>query len=123
MTGTSQATAFVTGVAALIMSRFPDFTPEKVIKHLTQTGDLDQRLSGKTKFKKRLNTYRALTILDSGVSATGIVAKNMKNTPKKAFTIESTNLDEAKGTDGSGLADFVKRMQKELKKDITTSTK
>ncbi len=125
MTGTSQATAFVTGVAALIMSRFPDYNPQKIIKHLTQTGDLDQRLSGKTKFKKRLNTFRALTILDSGVSATGIMASNTKNIPKNTFTMKDS-ADEASvattGDEFSGLSSFAKRMQKELSKTVNTAT-
>ncbi len=123
MTGTSQATAFVTGVAALIMSRFPDFTPSKVIKHLTQTGDFDQRLSGKTKHKKRLNTYRALTILDSGVGVTGIVAKNMQNSPETKFSIESTTDRSTSATDETGLASFVKRMKKEISKNVKTADK
>ena len=73
MTGTSQATAFVTGVAVLILSKFPDLSAYKVIRHLTETGDLDvKRLKGKTRFRKRLNTYRALAMLDQGVSASGV---------------------------------------------------
>ncbi len=126
MTGTSQATAFVTGVAALILARFPDFTPQKIIKHLTQTGDLDQRLSGKTKYKKRLNTYRALTILDSGVSASGIVAKNTVNIKKDAFTIKENKgltTEAFGGTDNSrGLSSFAKSMKEELSKTINTAT-
>ena len=76
MTGTSQATAFVTGVAALIMSKYKDFDAQKIIKHITLTGDLDPNLVGKTIYRKRLNTYRALAMLDQGVSATGIIAAN-----------------------------------------------
>lgn len=76
MTGTSQATAFVTGVAALIMSRYRDFNIEKVIKHIISTGDWDPKLAGKTIYRKRLNTYRALVMLDQGVSATGTIATN-----------------------------------------------
>ena len=79
MTGTSQATAFVTGVAALIMSKFRDFNAQKIIKHLTVTGDLDVNLKGKTIYRKRLNTYRALAMLDQGVSATGTIANNVSH--------------------------------------------
>lgn len=85
MTGTSQATAFVSGVAALLMSQFRDFDAKRVIKHLTQTGDLDQRLANKTRYKKRLNAYRALAILDNGVGLTGVVARNTTNIKKEAF--------------------------------------
>ena len=77
MTGTSQATAFVTGVAVLIMSKFKDYTVEKIIRHITETGNLEQKtLRGKTRHQKRLNAYRALAITDSGVSLTGTILKN-----------------------------------------------
>ncbi|MCB0421720.1 MAG: S8 family serine peptidase [Bdellovibrionales bacterium] len=77
MTGTSQATAFVTGVAALIMTKYPDFSAEKVIKHITQTGDKEtKKLAGKTRYQTRLNTYRALAFQDQGVNFNGSVALN-----------------------------------------------
>lgn len=79
MTGTSQATAFVTGVAVLILSKFPDLSAYKLIRHLTETGDLDvQRLGGKTRFRKRLNTYRAIAMLDQGMSASGAFANGVQ---------------------------------------------
>ena len=111
MTGTSQATAFVTGVAALIMAKFRGLTPKQVISHLTQTGDLDSKLSGKTIYKKRLNTYRALTILDQGVSATGIIASNTQNLGK-SFTVGSANTTKASSSlnlFGAALKEAVKR--------------
>lgn len=87
MTGTSQATAFVTGVATLIRSRYPDFSFRQIIKHLTVTGDLDMNLNGKTIHRKRLNTYRALVMLGEGVSATGVVADNVLST--KVFSLNN----------------------------------
>lgn len=89
LTGTSQATAFVTGVAALILARFPDFKADRIIKHLTQTGDLeDAKLKGKTKHRKRLNTYRALAMLDEGVGVTGVVATNATTSNPLSFAAE-----------------------------------
>ena len=85
MTGTSQATAFVTGVAALILSRYPDFNFKKVIQHLTVTGDLERNLNGKTIHRKRLNTYRALAMLSQGVSATGAIANNLSGPAPSGF--------------------------------------
>lgn len=77
MTGTSQATAFATGVAVLVLAKFPDLSSHKIIRHLTETGDLDvEHLKGKTRFRKRLNTYRALSMLDLGASASGAVVVN-----------------------------------------------
>ena len=85
MTGTSQATAFVTGVAALIMSYNSDFKPDHIRRYLTQTGDLDPKLKGKTIYRKRLNTYNALTTLDQGVGLTGVIAENSVNINRYEF--------------------------------------
>jgi subtilisin family serine protease len=90
MTGTSQATAVVTGVAALIKARFADFDAQRIIRHITETGDLEPvKLAGKTRFQKRLNAYRALAILDSGVSVSGAIPVNMNHIPKEQFALET----------------------------------
>ena len=62
MTGTSQATAFVTGVAALILSQHPSFSPATVRWVLTNTADHPASLKGKIKAGK-LNAYKALQLL------------------------------------------------------------
>lgn len=73
MTGTSQATAFATGVAVLVMSTHPNLkTPADVIEHLVQTGETDAALTGKTRTRAVLNAYRALAMVDTGVTAAGI---------------------------------------------------
>lgn len=72
MTGTSQATAFATGVAVLVMSTHPNLkTPAEVIEHMVQTGETEAALAGKTRTRAVLNAYRALAMIDSGVSAAG----------------------------------------------------
>ena len=98
MTGTSQATAFVTGVATLILSRYPDFSFRQIIKHLTVTGDLDMNLNGKTIHRKRLNTYRALAMLGQGVSATGIIADNVPSA--KTFSLSNNQTMNPKSQGG-----------------------
>ncbi|MCM2280244.1 MAG: S8 family serine peptidase [Bdellovibrionaceae bacterium] len=76
LTGTSQATAFASGVAALAMAKYGlQRRPEHLVSTLTLTGDVDTRLIGKTKYKTRLNAYRALTIEGRGVSATGVITE------------------------------------------------
>lgn len=89
MTGTSQATAFVTGVAALIMAYNSDFKPDHIRRYLTMTGDLDPKLDGKTIYQKRLNTYKALTTLDQGVGLTGVIAENSVNMNRYEFASDS----------------------------------
>lgn len=73
MTGTSQATAFVTGAAALIMSHKNQyFKAEDVKKYILSTGDSSSSLLAKTKTSRQLNLFKALTILGSETSMSGI---------------------------------------------------
>ncbi len=88
MTGTSQATAFVSGVAALLMAHNPDFDANQVSKYIKSTGDVIDSLKGKTRYNRKLNSYRALSILDQNVGATGVVADNTSNLPKESFSSE-----------------------------------
>jgi subtilisin family serine protease len=77
LSGTSQATAFATGVAALVMAKNNLYrAPEKLIENLVRTGDPDGRLIGKTKYRVSLNSYRALAIEETGVAAAGERAAN-----------------------------------------------
>ncbi len=71
LTGTSQATAFVTGAAVLIMAHHRDFNPIDVKKYILATGDATMNLAKKTRSMKQLNLYKALTILDQGVAVNG----------------------------------------------------
>ncbi len=89
MTGTSQATAFVTGVAALVMANNRDLKPKQVIKHITSTGDIETTLEGKTKTQRRLNSYRALAILDQGLGVTGVVAENTARMKSSQFALKN----------------------------------
>ncbi|GIL18643.1 MAG: hypothetical protein BroJett040_23940 [Oligoflexia bacterium] len=82
MTGTSQATAFVTGAAVLVMAHKDSVNPDQVKKYILATGDSDQSLLQKTRTSRKLNLFKSLAILDGGVSASGVVAANadgMKN--------------------------------------------
>ncbi len=81
MTGTSQATAFVSGAAALVMAHRRAFSAEDVKKYILSTGDAQTQLFAKTRTSRQLNLYKALTILDQGVAATGVIAPNSANIP------------------------------------------
>ncbi len=88
MTGTSQATAFVSGVAALIMAYNRDFKAKDVKKYILKTGDSYEWLRGKTGTSKKLNIYKALTTLDQGVGASGVVASNTMHMKHGAFKLD-----------------------------------
>lgn len=91
MTGTSQATAFVTGVAALVMSHNRDFTSSDVRKYVLATGDEYPTLLSKTGTAKVLNSYKALVSLDKGVSLSGVMAANTALVGKKAFASDQSS--------------------------------
>jgi subtilisin family serine protease len=83
MTGTSQATAFVTGAAVLVMANKQGAsTAVEVKKYILATGDAQTQLASKTRTSRQLNLYKALTILDQGVSASGIVTVNVDSMKK-----------------------------------------
>ena len=60
MTGTSQATAFVTGIAALMLSKNPNLTPQQIKKMISQTVDPISGLKNQIKSGGRVNAYQAL---------------------------------------------------------------
>ncbi len=79
MTGTSQATAFVTGAAVLVMAHKNNSDVAEVKKFILSTGDTQVHLLSKTKTARKLNLFKALTMLDSGTSASGVIAANTAN--------------------------------------------
>jgi len=88
LTGTSQATAFASGVAALVMANNPQLKKaDKIIKYLTKTGDTDERLAGKTRYRKRLNSYKALAIQDSDLTLTGIQTTAPANSEARKLSL------------------------------------
>lgn len=100
LTGTSQATAFVAGAAAVVMAYKGNFSYEDTKKYLLATGDGEETLVNKTKTARKLNLYKALTMLDSGIGVTGIQAANITNeTP--VFSPDSRLFVNKGGGDGS----------------------
>ncbi|MBY0385931.1 S8 family serine peptidase [bacterium] len=76
LTGTSQATAFATGLAVLIKANNPELNYLAIKEHILKTGDEYPWLRSKTGTSKKLNIYKALTALDQGVGASGVLASN-----------------------------------------------
>jgi len=60
MTGTSQATAFVSGLSALILSENPNLNPQQVRAIISKTTDPISELKGKIASGGKINAYRAL---------------------------------------------------------------
>lgn len=80
MTGTSQATAFVTGAAALVMSHKNQyFSAAEVKNYILATGDTSSSLIAKTKTSRQLNLFKALTILGSETGLTGIAKPRVQD--------------------------------------------
>lgn len=70
MTGTSQATAFVTGAAVLVMAHKDLYNnATEVKKYILATGDSSTSLMAKTKTSRQLNLFKALTILEGQKTA------------------------------------------------------
>ena len=71
MTGTSQATAFATGAAVLVMDYYKMRSPQMIIKQLAMTGyDKKKKyLKEKTAFGYRLDIFRALRIRNRFVNS------------------------------------------------------
>lgn len=114
LTGTSQATAFVSGAAAVLLAHQSQFTAEMVKKHLIMTGDSESSLLGKTRTARKLNLYKALTVLDSGVSATGVVAVNTYNM-KNAF-VSDPNASIGNDYSPSKVSQFGKSLLESIEK-------
>lgn len=70
MTGTSQATALTTGIAALIQMKNPWLnSPEKLIQRLVQAGKKNSSLEFKTENMKQLNIVKSLRSRDRHISS------------------------------------------------------
>jgi subtilisin family serine protease len=113
MTGTSQATAYVSGAAVLVMARRGSYKAEDVKKYLLATGDAMESLSMKTRTSRRINFYNALTILDQGVGLSGVVAANLQG--KSNVFASDPNLNKSNNS-AADASDFGKALLKILEK-------
>jgi subtilisin family serine protease len=86
MTGTSQATAFVTGVAALKLSTLPPhFKATDLISLLIKSGKWDENLKEKIKNPVVIDSSRALATKTEKQDANGEVISNTKDLPQDLF--------------------------------------
>ena len=117
MTGTSQATAFVTGAAALVMSHKTGFKYSDVKKYILSTGDVLPSLVDKTKTSRKLNLYKALTILDEDMTASGVRAVNdSKVKMLSTKQVEATSSIQSTAQFGKNLIEALEK-EKDHKKE------
>jgi len=115
MTGTSQATAFVTGGAVLVMAHKDQISAEDVKKYILSTGDSQSSLLAKCRTSKQLNLFKALTVLDSGIGVSGVIAANTADMNK--FTVDpqaSLQGTRNPGSDNRGISSFGKALMQNL---------
>jgi thermitase len=73
MTGTSQATAFVSGIAALLLSHNKTLTPKEIKAIIIKSSDRFDQLKDKNVSGGRVNAYSALVLVEKKM-----LAKNSK---------------------------------------------
>ena len=79
MTGTSQATAFATGVAALLLgNRNGKMDPAAVANAIALSGEFQPTLKAKTRNQTVVNAKRVLVMHDTMTSATGTVVEGVE---------------------------------------------
>ena len=69
MTGTSQATAFVSGLAALILAKTPILTPVQVKDLIVKKATLVSGLRGKLASGGKIDAFRAVAAISQPSSA------------------------------------------------------
>lgn len=116
MTGTSQATAFVTGAAVLVMAHKENIDPYEVKKYILATGDGQSTLMNKTRTARRLNLFKALTILDDNISVSGAI---VANAPSRQFTVDP----EAQADNGRQVATFGRNLLLRMESKTATNNK
>jgi thermitase len=80
MTGTSQATAFVSGLAALLLSKNPKLTPEELKALIMSSVDRIPALENRVATGGRINAFAALRSLEQGA-----IARNLEERGAPSF--------------------------------------
>ncbi|HEY9165404.1 MAG TPA: S8 family serine peptidase [Candidatus Kryptonia bacterium] len=81
LSGTSMATPCASGVAALVASKFPHYTPEQILEQVRVTSDNIDTINTNTGYVHmlgygRVNAYRAVTVSSPAVKIDNIVCSD-----------------------------------------------
>ena len=123
MTGTSQATAFVTGAAVLIMAHKNLYNQaEEIKKYILATGESSLSLTNKTKTSRQLNLFKALTILEGQKMAfSGSDSSSLSDKERSSFSYgnpagKDPNLPTAKTQNLNDVMDVMNALKKDKPK-------
>lgn len=94
--GTSMATPFVSGLAALVLSKYPSLSPSQLKDRILRTADAILSLQDKILTGGRINAYRALTEVVSGPHIYAVSPS--KGSVGSEVTIIGSNFKTSKGT-------------------------
>lgn len=111
MTGTSQATAFVSGVAALLLTKNKEYDYLKVKKQILSTADYMDELRDKNKTSGKLNSWAALA-MENETTISGI-----KTTSQQRFyaaTNDGSTTNNENTNNISDLNKIIEMFEKQL---------
>jgi thermitase len=105
MTGTSQATAFVSGVAALLLTKNKSYDYLQVKKQILSTADYMDELRDKNKTSGKLNSWAALA-MEENVTISGL-----KTTSPQRFYAASEDNKANKKENTNNISDLSKILE------------